>query len=151
MPFTTKWYGLQSRQQYSATAADRVDILTDTIKIALVTTAYTPDQDTHAYWAAVNANEVASGSGYTTGGNTLASKTSTYDAATNTQRFDAADPTWTFSILTSFRYAIIYKDTGAAATSPLLGYLDAGATQAINGVFNIQFDNTDGYLRIVTA
>ncbi len=148
---TALWYGLGVSEQYGTTAANRVDWVTDTIKVALVTSAYTPNQDTHDFWNDVSANELAAGNGYTTGGNALASKTRTYDTASNTVRLDAADATWTFSATKTFRYAVVYKDTGTAATSLLLAYIDFGADQAINGTFNIVFDATDGVLRAVVS
>ena len=49
-----------------------IDLDTDTIKVLLVTSAYTPDQDTHTKHSDVT-NEV-SGTGYTAGGATLANK-----------------------------------------------------------------------------
>jgi hypothetical protein len=57
-----------------------VDYLSDTIKIALLTNAYTPGLDTHEVYSDLT-SEVASGGGYTTGGNALASKTLTVTAA----------------------------------------------------------------------
>ena len=56
-----------------------VDFDTDTIKVALLSSSYTPDQDAHDYFNDVSTYEV-SGTGYTTGGNTLASKTATVEA-----------------------------------------------------------------------
>ena len=50
-----------------------IDLTADTIKLALVTASYTPNQDTHDMWDDVSANEVSS-SGYSAGGATLASK-----------------------------------------------------------------------------
>ena len=70
-----------------------VDFDTDTIKVALVSSSYTPDQDAHDYFNDVSTYEV-SGTGYTAGGNTLGSKTATYDSATNVIVLDAADTTW---------------------------------------------------------
>lgn len=148
---TALWYGLGVSEQYGTTAANRVDWVTDTIKVGLATSAYTPNQDTHDFWNDVSANELASGNGYTTGGVTLGSKTRTYDTASNTVRLDAADASWTFSATKTFRYAVCYKDTGSAATSLLLAYIDFGADQAINGTFNIVFDATDGVLRAVVS
>lgn len=46
---TAKWYGNAHAGQYSATAARRVDWVTDTIKAALCTSSYTPNQDTHTW------------------------------------------------------------------------------------------------------
>lgn len=57
----------------------QTDFLTDTIKISLHTSTYAPNLDTHETLTDVT-NEI-SGTGYTTGGVTLASKTIVYTAA----------------------------------------------------------------------
>src|SRR5690349_21468045 len=82
-----------------------VDWDSDTIKVMLVSGSYTPNQDSHDYVDDVRANEVT-GAGYTAGGATLASKTATYDAGTNTVKFDAADVSWANSTITA-RYAVV--------------------------------------------
>src|SRR4051794_28823003 len=115
MAITALWYGNGLLGQYSSTAARRVDWDADTIKCALVTSSYTPNQDTDDFWNDVNTNEVASGGGYTTGGVALVTSAPVYDAASNTLRLDAADATWTSATFTC-RYAVVYKDTGSAAT-----------------------------------
>ena len=46
---TSKWFGNALLGQYSATAARRVDWVTDTIKCSLHTVTYTPDQDVHVH------------------------------------------------------------------------------------------------------
>lgn len=56
------------------------DYLSDTIKISLHTSSYTPNLDTHDFVDDLT-NEVANGNGYTTGGVTLGSKTAAYVAA----------------------------------------------------------------------
>lgn len=56
-----------------------VDFLSDTIKMALTTSAYTPNRDTHEFFSDIT-NEIT-GTGYTAGGVALASKTITYTAA----------------------------------------------------------------------
>lgn len=125
-----------------------VDWDTDTIKVALTTSSYTPNQDTHDYFNDVT-NEV-SGTGYTAGGNTLASKTNTYDSGTNVITLDAADTTWSSSTITA-RYAVIYADTGTASTSPLIGYVDFGSDQSSSsGNFTITWDAT-GIVKITVA
>jgi hypothetical protein len=102
-----------------------IDLDSDSIKVALATNAYTPNQDTHDFFNDIT-NEVT-GTGYTAGGQALASVTWAYTAGTNTWTFDAADTVWTSSTLTA-RYAIIYDSTpGTAATNPLIGYVDFGA------------------------
>lgn len=126
-----------------------VDFDSDTIKVALLTSSYTPNQDTHDYFNDVSANEVT-GTGYTAGGITLASKTATYDSGTNVIVLDAADVTWSSSTITA-RYAVVYGSTGTASTSPLIGYVDFGSDQSsTNGNFTITWDST-GIVRITVA
>jgi hypothetical protein len=127
-----------------------VDWDTDTIKVALLSSAYTPNQDTHDYFDDVVANEV-SGTGYTAGGATLASKTITYDSATNVTVLDAADVTWSSSTITA-RYAVVYSDAGATnAQKVLLGYVDFGSDQSsTSGNFTITWDAT-GIFRLTVA
>lgn len=127
-----------------------VDYDTDTIKVALLTSSYTPNQDTHDYLDDVVANEV-SGTGYTAGGATLASKTLTYDGANNVTVLDAADVTWSASTITA-RYAVIYDASpGTNATRPLIGYVDFGSDQSSTaGDFTITWDST-GIVRLTVA
>ena len=126
-----------------------VDFDSDTIKVALLTSSYTPDQDAHDYFNDVSANEV-SGTGYTAGGATLGSKTATYDSGTNVIVLDAADTTWSSSTITA-RYAVIYDSTGTSSTSALIGYVDFGSDQSsTNGNFTITWDAT-GIVRITVA
>lgn len=126
-----------------------VDYDTDTIKVALLTSSYTPDQDAHDYFNDVSTYEV-SGTGYTAGGNTLASKTATYDSGTNVIVLDAADTTWASSTITA-RYAVVYDSTGTSSTSALIGFVDFGSDQSsTNGNFTITWDST-GIVRITVA
>lgn len=127
-----------------------IDWDSDTIKVALITNAYTPDQDAHDYYDDVVTNEV-SGTGYTAGGNTLANKTNTYSSATNVIVLDADDTTWASSTITA-RYAVIYDATPATnATRPLIGYVDFGSDQSSsNGNFTITWDAT-GIVRVTVA
>lgn len=127
-----------------------VDWDSDTIKVALLTSSYTPNQDTHDYFDDVSANEV-SGTGYSAGGQTLGSKTVTYDSANNVIVLDAADVTWSSSTITA-RYAVVYDDSGAtAASKALIGYVDFSSDQSsTNGNFTITWDAT-GIVRITVA
>jgi hypothetical protein len=101
-----------------------VDLDTDTVKVLLTTSAYTPNQTTHKYKSSVT-NEV-SGTGYTAGGATLTSKTVGTSGLTFT--FDADDVTWATSTITA-RYAVFYVATGTDSTSTLLCYWDLGSDQ----------------------
>ncbi|MHA1482068.1 MAG: hypothetical protein ACTSQA_01355 [Candidatus Heimdallarchaeaceae archaeon] len=122
-----------------------IDLDTDTIKVMLVTSSYTPDQDSHEFKDSVT-NEV-SGTGYTAGGVELTSKVVSADDTDNEGVFDAADVTWSSSTITA-RGAVIYKDTGTAATSPLICYLDFGADKSSsNGDFTISW-NAEGIVNL---
>lgn len=147
---TAFWYGLAVKDQWGSTAADRVDFITDTIKMTLHTSTYTPNQDTDQYFNSAT-NELSTAGGYTAGGATLSSKTLTYDATSNTVRFKASDVTWAAATFTA-RKAVIRKDTGTSTTSHLMGYIDFGADQSPSGVdFTVKGDATDGFLRGVVS
>lgn len=138
-------HGTHIAKQYGTTAADRVDIATDTLKVMLVTAAAAVDVDTDDYISDVTAQE-ASATGYTAGGATLGSKTVTLTGGSNKVVIDAADPTWTLTTDITFRYAVIYKDTGNTATSVILCSIDFGSDQVVNGVLTIQLD-ADGFMK----
>ena len=133
---TTKTYGSLIAKAFNK----EVDWDTDTIKVALLTSSYTPNQDTHDYYDDVSSFQVT-GTGYTAGGATLANKTNAYTAGTNVTKFDADDVSWTTSTITA-RYAVIYDDTPAtAATKPLIGYVDFGSDQSSSaGTFSVVWD-----------
>lgn len=150
MPATAKWYGKALEGQYGATAGRRVDWAGDTIKVALCTSSFSPNQDTQDFYDDIT-NEVANGNGYTTGGATLSSKTVNYDSSTNTVALRAGASSWTTATFTA-RYAVIYKDTGTGSTSPLIGYVDFGGDETVSsGTFTITWDVTDGVLKITAA
>lgn len=144
------WYGNAGLGMVSTTAARRFDWVTDTIKVALTTSTYAVSQDNDDFYSDVT-NELATATGYTSGGVTLGTKSTVYDSASNTNRLIAASASWTFSASKTMRYAVIYKDTGVAATSPLLGYVDFGSDQTSSGTFTINWDATDGVLRMVVS
>lgn len=122
-----------------------IDLDTDTIKVALVTSSYTPDVDNHVYWSDVT-NEVT-GTGYTAGGATLANPSVTQDNTNDKGVFDADDVTWSSSTITA-RGAVLYKDTGSASTSPLICYFDFGSDKSSsNGDFTIQW-SADGIISL---
>lgn len=122
-----------------------IDLDTDTIKVALVTSTYTPDQDAHDFFDDVT-NEV-SGTGYTAGGASLANKAVTADNTDNEGVFDADDVSWTTATITA-RAAILYKSTGVASTSALIAYVDFTADKTSTaGTFTISW-NSEGILNL---
>jgi len=94
---------------------DSIDLLDDTIKVALIDTGTYTFSQSDEYWS--SASSAAVGTPVT-----LASKTVTNNV------FDAADPTFTAVTGTTAEAFIIYKDTGSAATSPLIYFCDTAAT-----------------------
>lgn len=113
-----------------------VDLDTDTFKILLTTSAYTPNQDTHDFRDDVT-NEV-SGTGYSAGGATLSGVSVTYDSGTNEVRVSWTDPTWTTSTITA-RTAVIYKSRGGAASADeLIAYCtEASDVTSTAGTFTV--------------
>lgn len=151
MAVTSKIYGKAILNAFGGETAGEsvaIDYLSDTIKVALCTSSYAVDQDTHEFFSDVT-NEVT-GTGYTAGGATLANKTLGYTAGTNVIKFDADDVTWTTSTITA-RYAVIYKSTGTSSTSPLLSYVDFGQNESTTAAtFQITWDSA-GLLTITPA
>ena len=122
-----------------------IDLDTDTIKVALVTSTYTVNQDTHVDFGDIT-NEVT-GTGYTARGATIASAAVTQDNTDNEGVFDGADVTWTTSTITA-RGAVIYLDSGSDATSYLVAYLDFTTDQtSSSGDFTIAW-GTEGILNL---
>lgn len=132
MSGTWKWYG----NGLLKVATGAIDLDTDTLKIMLCTSAYTPDQDAHDFRNDVT-NEVT-GTGYTAGGATLAGVAATYDAASNEVRLSWTSPTWAAASITA-RTAVIYKARGGASSADeLVGYCtEAGDVTSTAGVFTV--------------
>ena len=122
-----------------------IDFSSDTIKVALLSSSYTPNFDTHENFDDLT-NEV-SGTGYTAGGKEITTKSFSQDNANDKAVFDGDDVSWTGSTITA-RYAVIYKDTGTPSTSPLIELLDFEADEeSDSGTFKIEW-NADGILDI---
>lgn len=125
-----------------------VDWDTDTINVAFVTSSYTFDA-AHTIWGDASANEVATGSGYTTGGMALTGKTVTLAGAV--AKYIADSPTWT-ALTKTFRRGIVYKvGTANALVNPLICSLlfdDSPADIVVTAAdFTIQW-NANGVLRL---
>jgi hypothetical protein len=106
-----------------------IDLDTDTFKVTLHTSTYTPNAGTHTVYADLT-NELSTANGYTNGGAALATVAWTRSGATVT--FNADDTIWTASggsIVA--RYAVIRKDgTANAIVSPLIAYILLDTTPA---------------------
>ena len=91
----------------------QINWMTDTVKVILVSTsAYTPQTAVHQYLADIPVSARIAGPV------TLTAKATTGGAA------DAADCTFTSVSGATINAIVIYKDTGTAATSPLIAYID---------------------------
>ena len=93
------------------TESPSVNMASDTIRIALVDTGTYTFNANDQYYSSVSSAVVGTPV-------TLASKTTTNGV------FDAADVTFTSVSGSSVEALVVYKDTGVAATSPLIAWID---------------------------
>lgn len=111
-----------------------VDIDTDNFKIML-TSAYTADKAAHTRKS--NVSGEISGAGYTAGGQAIV-PTISKDTAAHTVTITWPAVSWANSTL-SASVAVVYKDTGTAATSPLVFVNNFGSTvSTTNGTLTVQ-------------
>ena len=123
-----------------------IDLLNDEIRVALVTSSYTPDKDAHLDTSDIT-NEVA-GTGYSSVtdaeyGKSLANKNVNKDTTNDRAEFDAGDAIWTTATFTA-RAAIILKfvDDDDDATNILIAYIDFGDDYSTNDEdFTIEWDS----------
>ena len=107
-----------------------IDLDTDTIKVALVSTSDYTYSSANQY-----KSSVTSYAGTTD--QTLGSKQITSGV------FDAADATFTAVSVDGSKAAnavVIYKDTGSAATSPLIAYIDGFSVTPNGGNITVSWD-----------
>lgn len=107
--------------------------LSDNIKAVLVDAAdYTVSINTHEFLS-----DITAGGRVATSGN-MGTKSSTLGTA------DVADFTFTAVTGDPSEIVVFYKDTGSAATSPLIAYIDTATGLPVTpngGDINIQIDN----------
>jgi len=130
-----------------ALANKLANLETDTIKVMLCTSSYTPDQDAHDFKDDVT-NEVT-GTGYTAGGAAVANNT--VSISTTVTKFDGDDAEWTSSTITA-RYAVLYDDTPVGdSAKPVIAYVDFGENKSSeNGTFKLVW-NASGIFTITVA
>lgn len=117
------------------------DMDTDTFKIALYTSAASLGASTTVY---TTSNEVASGGGYTAGGNTLSG--ATVSLTGTTAYVDFADTSWSAATITA-RGALIYNSSKA---NKAVAVLDFGSDKvSTGGTFTIQFPANDASNAII--
>lgn len=133
MSATFKWYG----KGLLAVLKGSVDLDTDTFKLMLTSSSYTPDQDAHDFRDDVT-NEVSNSGSYSAGGATLTGVAVTYDAGTNEVRVSWDDVAFTSATITA-RTAIIYKSRGGASSADeLIAYAsETGDVTSTAGTFTV--------------
>jgi hypothetical protein len=138
---TPKWFANGLEHITNSASGGSVDLDTDTIKLILITSSYTPDQALHDFRDDLGANEATGGSGYPAGGFTLASKT--LAATSLTLNWDAADISQAITGGPfAFRYGVYYKARGGASSADeIIGYVDFGAQSVTDATINISQTN----------
>lgn len=117
-------------------AIGAIDFDTDSFKIMLVTSAYTPNIDTNTKLSDVT-NEV-SGTGYAAGGIAITCTVGAVDTVNNRVVITFAAVSWPASTITA-RGAVIYKSRGGAASADELVCYDDFVTDfaSASSTFNV--------------
>lgn len=130
-----------------------IDLDTDSFRMVLVGTGYTPNQSTNTAWSDISANEI-SGTGYTANGKAITQGVSRSGLAIT---FDCDDQSWTSSTLSNVAYAVIVRDgdsNGALAAGDIpLCYCeleDGGSLSTTNGALAVNI-NAAGVFTVTAA
>lgn len=125
-----------------------IDLDTDSFRMVLVGSGYTPNQSTDAAWSAISANEVANGNGYATHGKAI---TQTVTRSGLAVTFDCDDQAWSSSTITA-AYAIIVKDAdgnGALAAGDVPVFCceleNGGTVSTTNGTLTVTINAAGVY------
>jgi hypothetical protein len=136
MPTLVKFYSF-----IEAAMEKKHDFSADTFKILLTNTAPSLSNTQKS-----DLTEISAGSGYSAGGVTVTTTSSSQSSGLWT--WIVADATLTASggSIGPWRYAVVYNDT--STNDLLVGYLDYGysVTIASGQTFEFNFDNTSGLL-----
>lgn len=126
--------GIYNRLKYNL-AKKLVDLSIDTIKVILLNNSHSFNAD-HNVNTDINTNEIT-GTGYTTGGETIGSPTVTQNDTSDKMVFDGADVAWTTATFTAYHAALV--DT--SVSNNLCGSIDFGGAKTVTGgTFTIQWD-----------
>jgi hypothetical protein len=119
---------------------------TNPMKVALLKPTYVPDLDNHLTWSQLSGQEIT-GTGYTAGGQTLATKAAPYTPASDRTDLQAADVVWSGATFDA-GYAAIYDSSGAQTLWALIDF--QGTKSVESGNFTLDFSNI-GVLYVVKA
>lgn len=111
-----------------------VDCDTDSFKLALMTPSFTFNPDTHEQWSLVSGEEIASGNGYTTGGQVLVSGELTQDNVNNQ------------GVMTWLNNQFVASSGAISSTGSGIIYDDTHANKIVMGCtdYGVDYDITDG-------
>lgn len=133
MAVTAYWYA----RAFTSVFNKLYDLVggTDDTYVALTSSSYTPNQDTHDFFNDVT-NELPSAGGYTANGQQLTSDD--FTQSTNVLTWDSTDPSWTTATFTARRAVYYAKLGGASSADPLVCWVDFGADEVVAaGTFTI--------------
>lgn len=115
-----------------------LNLATDTPKLMLTNTLPIA---TNSVYSDISANELASGNGYTTGGNALTVTSSTQTSGV--ENWIIQGTVWTASgSMGPFRYAVLYDSS--ASTKTLIGWWDNGSSVTLTSsqTFTVSFSGS---------
>jgi len=113
--------------------------VSETWKIMLLNNTHVPNALTQQYISSVSAKEIAANGAYVAGGLVIAGKVSVADG--NNYFIDASDLNIGPATTITYRYGIIYKDTGVPGTSTIRAQIDFEVDQVVtNGTSTIQWN-----------
>lgn len=148
MAVTAFWYASAILEAFKGT----IDIVNDDPTVALTTSSYSPNQDTHNFFNDVT-NELSTANGYTAGGLTL--DTPTGALTNNIWKFDSVDPEWTTGAgetLTAARAVYYVVKGGCPDADPLLSWVNFGTDESASntGTFTI-VQHANGIARVTAT
>jgi hypothetical protein len=112
-------------------------------KVALLDNGFAYDHTTDDFYTDVTGDELSNGSGYTTGGATLAGRAGGY-VDTYDYYLDATSPTWTSATFVNVRYVVVYE----TVASKIRFIFDLGANYSCtNATFTVDWA-TGGLIKI---
>ena len=121
----------------------------ETWKACLLTNAFSGQyvSGTHILYSNISAYEVASGSGYTTGGVAMSATDKTSTVSGTNYVLGATDVQWTGATFAAVRFVVVWKDNGAL-DGPIRAIYEFNADKAVtSGTFTVEW-HADGLIKV---
>lgn len=120
MSITTSFFKFYDKAIKNLVTVDQ--LLTDDIKVILLSSSYTPNAATHEFYDVSITNELTTANGYTAGGQSLTTKALTASGTPGEYIFSSDNPLWTVATANlTARYWALYNNT-PGSSKPLIGY-----------------------------